>query len=664
MPSTAPRSATTSVYVAAQGLRQGGWRFQSQADYTRLYADFGRRTDRGEFHLVAAGAISSLGVAAATPDTTSRSWTTERSSQRRRRPTTRWAWSRLNGKYALTDTWSLQGNAYIRGFAQDHVDGNGADVERCSNSSSPQFINHLCLQDDGFPRPNPVTAAFHNQFAILDQNNNPIPCPPGSGNTCNTTPWGTIDRTANHATTLGASLQAASTEKLFDHGNNFLVGGAIDYSRGNFNADSTLGIINPDLTVTADPAIPGTGSIIHTLGGFGYAPVDTNTRNAYYGVYALDTFDIDERLSATAGMRFNIANVAVSDQLGTSPDLNSSQTYTHFNPVTGFTYKLTPDLTGYFGYSQANRAPTPLEQSCSNPANPCLLENFLVSDPPLKQVVATTYEVGLRQSLPLYDGKLEWKTALFRTDSTDDIINVASIIQGRGFFQNVPGTRRQGVEAGIQYHSTQWFAYAGYSLIDATYQFSGDLPSPNNPMADANGNVHVAPGNRIPGIPLNQGKLGLYYMPTPEWTVGADMAVVGPQYSRRRRRQSEHQAARLLAGQPARFLSGHQAGTALWAYQQRVRQTIRAVRNFFRPGRRRECKAADRIDRPPHRSPGAAIGRLRRHPDHVLSRQPIHPEMSMDTVEQATAVHGQRCAMTGVLLFGVGSPIVIRPGSC
>jgi len=49
-------------------------------------------------------------------------------------------------------------------------------------------------------------------------------------------------------------------------------------------------------------------------------------------------------------------------------------------------------------------------------------------------------------------------------------------------------------------------------------------------MADANGNVHVVPGDRIPGIPLNQGKLGLYYMPTPEWTVGADMAVVGRQY--------------------------------------------------------------------------------------------------------------------------------------
>jgi iron complex outermembrane recepter protein len=518
-----------SAYFAAQGLRDGGWRFQSPANITRLYGDLGWRSDGAELHLIASGALSSFGVAAATPiqllDQNFRSiFTTPQTTDNKM------GLLALNGKYALNDIWSLQGNLYIRGFAQNHVDGNGADLERCSNSSSRQFINHLCLQDDPFPRPNPVTTAFHDGFAILDPNNNPIPCPPGSGNTCNTTPYGTVDRTANHATTLGASVQAVSTGNLLDHGNNFLVGGSIDRSVGNFNADSTLGFINPDLTVPNNPLIPGNGDIIHTLGGFGYGPVSTNTRSIYYGLYALNTFDVDERLSATAGARLNIASIGIGDTIGTSPDLNSNETFTHFNPVTGLTYKLTPSLTGYFGYSQSNRAPTPLELSCSNPANPCLLENFLVSDPPLKQVVAATYEAGLRQSLPLYGGKLEWKTALFRTNSTDDIVNVASIIQGRGFFQNVPGTRRQGIEASIQYQSPQWLLYAGYSLLDATYQFAGDLPSPNNPLADENGNVHVVPGNRIPGLPLNQGKLGVYYSPTPRWTIGADMAIVGSRY--------------------------------------------------------------------------------------------------------------------------------------
>jgi iron complex outermembrane receptor protein len=519
-----------SVYLAAQGLRDGGWRIQSPADVTRLYSDFGWRRDGAELHLIAAGALSSFGVAASTPiqllDQNFRSvFTTPQTTDNKM------GLIALNGTYALTDTWSLQGNLYIRGFDQNHLDGNAANVERCSNGSSPEFRNHLCLQDDAFLLNNPVvTTAFHDSFAILDTNGNPIPCPPGSGNTCNANPYGTVDRTANHATTLGASLQAVNNGTLFDHGNNFLVGGSIDRSVGNFNADSTLGFINPNLVIVDNPLIPGNGDIIHTLGGFGYGPVSTDTRSIYYGVYALNTFDVDERLSATAGARVNIASIGVSDTIGTSPDLNSNDIFTHFNPVAGFTYKLTPSLTGYFGYSQSNRAPTPLELSCSNPANPCLLESFLVSDPPLKQVVASTYEAGLRQSLPLYGGRLDWKAALFRTNSTDDIVNVASFIAGRGFFQNVPGTRRQGIEASIQYQSPQWLLYAGYSLLDATYEFTGDLPSPNNPFADDNGNVHVVPGNRIPGLPLNQGKLGAYYSPTPQLTLGADMVVVGSRY--------------------------------------------------------------------------------------------------------------------------------------
>ena len=60
----------------------------------------------------------------------------------------------------------------------------------------------------------------------------------------------------------------------------------------------------------------------------------------------------------------------------------------------GGTYKINDGLTAYAGYSEANRAPTPLELGCADPARPCILATFLVSDPPLKQVVAKTVEAG------------------------------------------------------------------------------------------------------------------------------------------------------------------------------------------------------------------------------------------------------------------------------
>src|SRR5205085_11481529 len=42
--------------------------------------------------------------------------------------------------------------------------------------------------------------------------------------------------------------------------------------------------------------------------------------------------------------------------------------------------------------------------------------------------------------------------------------------------------------------------------------------------------IFVAPGNKIPGIPAHQLKAGFDFAFTPEWKVGADVAVVGSQY--------------------------------------------------------------------------------------------------------------------------------------
>jgi len=518
-----------AVYFAGQGTHDDGWRRKSPTDLARVFGDLGWRGDRSELHLITLAATTAAGTAAATPiqllDRDIRSvYTTPQSTDNQS------ALLALNGNSALTSIWSLQGNVYVRAFRQHHIDGNFADSERCSNSASPQFRDHLCLADEGFPRPSPVTTAFRDQFALLDQNNNPIPCPPGSGNTCDTTPFGTLDRTATRTTTAGASLQTTSSGQVFEHGNHFVFGGSIDRSTTTFSTDSTLGFVNPDLTVTVDPTVPGNGAIIHTLGDIGYGPRSIETHNTYYGIYALDTFDVTERLSATAGARLNILELTVRDRLGNSPDLNSTQTYTRLNPVAGLTYKLAAGPTAYIGYSEANRAPTPLELACANRAKPCLLETFLVADPPLKQVVAHTYEAGVRDNRPFLAGKIEGKAGLFRTDSTDDIINLASLIAGRGFFQNVPGTRRQGLETSLRYESAEWSGYASYSLIDATYQFTGDLSSPNNPLADENGNVHVVPGKRIPGIPMHQVKFGVDFTPRPEWTVGADAVAVGSRY--------------------------------------------------------------------------------------------------------------------------------------
>ena len=502
------------VYLSAQGVKDAGWRYQSPAQVGRFYGDVGWRGDAGEIHAIGAVARNYFGVIGPTPvqllNQDSKAIYT--SPQTTRNDMQLFA---LNGKVAAPESWTLQGNFYVRGFQQRHVDGNGADVTECGVASG--LPGKLCLDDNGF------SGVPASQFVILDANKNPINFQAG-------TPYGTVDRTSTNATTVGASVQASNDAKLFDHGNYFSAGGSIDHSKVTFSASSELGFIFPDLSVGPNAGVAGTGSIISTVGNLGYSPVSLDARSTYYGLYATDVFDITPRLSLNAGARLNIARINMSDLLGTSPDLNGDSTFTRLNPMAGLAYKATDNVTVYGGYSESNRAPTPLELGCANPSKPCLLEGFLVSDPPLKQVVARTYEAGLRGKAALSDGRIEWKAALFHTDSANDIINVASAIQGRGVFQNVAATRRQGAEAGAQYFADRWFAYANYSYINATFQFTGDIASPNNPSADANGNVHVTPGKFIPGIPQHQFKTGAEYAVTSQWKIGADVIVVGSQY--------------------------------------------------------------------------------------------------------------------------------------
>src|SRR5262249_45152083 len=90
--------------------------------------------------------------------------------------------------------------------------------------------------------------------------------------------------------------------------------------------------------------------------------------------------------------------------------------------------------------------------------------------------------------------------------------------------------RRQGLEAGANYQTGQYLVYANYAFIDATYQFSGTLASPNNPFADENGNIFVTPGKQIPGIPRHQVKGGVDYWITPELKLGTDVIWVSSQW--------------------------------------------------------------------------------------------------------------------------------------
>lgn len=490
-----------AVYGALESVHDNGFRMFGASDIKRFYGDVGYRTLDSEIHLNVGAADNKFGAAATTPvELLNTNWgavyTTPQTS------TNQVGYTNLTGRFDVSPSWTIDGNLHFRAFNQHTQDGNPTSVQQCA---APGL---LCFGDDLTPAYGVNGQQLTNPFgsALL----------------------GEIDRTSTMSTTFGTTLQATNTDNLFGFDNRFVTGASFDRSVTHFSSSAEIGTIGTDYVVT------GSGLYLGTSGDpVSDGPVGLRTINQYIGLYALDAIDLTSRLTVTGGGRFNFANVVLQDQFQANSLLNGNNSYNRFNPVIGATYKLTPEVTAYGGYSESSRAPTPLELGCADPAHPCVLATFLVSDPPLKQVVSHTFEAGFRghHDFGADVGKLTWKLGAFRATNTNDILSIPDpTLQGFGYFANVGSTRRQGIEAEARLANKALEVYATYAFVDARFLDALMLGS-NSPSADpATGNIQVLPGDQIPAIPRHRIKLGADYAVTDAFKIGADLVYVSSQY--------------------------------------------------------------------------------------------------------------------------------------
>jgi iron complex outermembrane recepter protein len=490
-----------SVYMAASQINDSSWRVAGASQLTNLYGDVGYKANGFESHLQLTAGNTQFGVSASTPvqqlQTNWSSVYTVPQTTDNQMVMLQWT-----GAYAYSPTLNFQAGAYFRQFNQQHVDGNGTDVTPCPPYS--------CLNDT------PVHDIHGNIIPDISQGG--------------TLDLGEDDDNQTQSRSVGVSGQVVDTDKIWGHDNSLTVGTSLDYGWTHYTGNSTLGtisFINNAYPLTASPFI------IDEPASF-LNPIDVRANNTYVGAYALDTFNATDRLTLTGGARFNFAGISLE---GTNDALLSGySSYFHLNPTAGLTYKITPDINFYAGYAMTNRTPTPLELGCASPTDPCIINNFLSADPPLKQIVGQTFELGFRGTNAFSQfglgpewGKLQWSAGLFRTTLNNDILPVMSTFNGFGYYTNVGTTLRQGAEVAAQWSGDRWSAYANYTFIDAVYLTTFMEPSENNPLADANGNIPITNGTRIAGIPRNTVKVGVDYAVTPEWKIGMDMTAASGQ---------------------------------------------------------------------------------------------------------------------------------------
>ncbi len=493
-----------AYYVAMEGVRTNGYRFFGQSDAERGFADIGYRAEGNEVHVSVTGGADGLGVAGTTPlalveQNPAAVFTTPQTTN------TTAEMVILSDESHITPTLTFNGNAYFRSYAQMHVDGHISNFYSCGSVT-------VCNQNDapGIPNGTPIDGTVAGTAALGD---------PLAGAAAAGTPLGEIDRNWTRTYSTGATAQLTDTDKLFGHENTVTAGISVDHGWTHWVGASTLGALPPDFIVTNSNEY-----INEPL--YDVSPVNVRAQNTYAGVFVLDDFALTDRLTLHAGARFNDAQIRLADLTGVNPNLNASNNFNRINPVAGVTFKITPDIAAYASYSEANRAPTPLELGCASPSNPCMIDSFLVSDPPLKQIVARTVEAGFKgmnEIAGVIPGRFDWSVSLYRTENQNDIYSVPSpTVIGLGYYTNAGDTLLQGIDLGATYTTDRWDVYANYSYLRATFLTPVRLSSKNNPYS-VGGSEQVEPGDNLPGIPRHKFTIGFDYELLPRWKVGADL---------------------------------------------------------------------------------------------------------------------------------------------
>jgi outer membrane receptor protein involved in Fe transport len=439
----------------------------------------------------------------------------------------------LNATHAVTDNLTFSGNAYYRYIRADSSNGDLNDDsfdQSLYNLSATDIAALTAAGYTGFPTSGNATTEPYPYWRcvaqVLENNTGGEP-----SEKCD----GVITSTTDKQNSYGLSgLMSWRTKH-----HQLAVGASWDRGTSTYHQLTQLGYLNPDnVSFTLVPVF---------LDGTTFSdddPVDTQVQ--LHGIvntpsiYATDTLAYGPWTFTLSG-RYNHTSLDNVDYLPISAargNLTSNNVFQRFNPAAGFTYKPSRYFNTYFNYSEASRSPTLIELGCADPTQPCNLPNALVSDPPLKQVVSRTFEVGIRSNEE--DGTLHWSADYFFGQNYNDLLFVASEQTGFGYFLNFGKTRRDGFELELSKDWKHWGMGSNCTFLNATYQSPQTVDGGSNSTNDSafagqrgiDDDIHIVPGNYIPQVPRNMLKVYGQYKPSSNLTAEVNILGVGSSFAR------------------------------------------------------------------------------------------------------------------------------------
>ena len=517
------KDGSMDLYIGHQTTKEDGWRQFSPSHLNQTFAKTGWQSEKSKIDLSYIGTDNKLIGNGFTPE--------HMLSGDRDQIHTRPDWTNnyyhhlaLNGSHWINNDVMLSGNTYWRKSNRHTKNGDLYESD----------------MDEG-------VSARHDTYSRLRCDN------PASGETECELKGSVLNTSHTKQDNYGLAGQITFNQDFMGMKNQFIAGTGFDYSLIRFRQNERVNLSNQtEGTVTFDTMTTGTSAESSTpvwdasreaiLDGAGSLPqtqtVGLTGKQWTASLLATDTLSLNDKWHLNAGARYNHTKVDNNDILrgpysaSNVRSLTATDDYKRLNPSIGITHTPTEKLSIFATYSESSRAPTSIEVGCSNPDTGCLLPSAMADDPPLKQVVAKTYDFGTRGSLT---EEVKWNASIYQAMNHQDIqfIRVDGSTS-RGYYSNVGRTQRQGLDLGLSGQHDRFRWSSSYSYIDATFDSNFSLVNGSNssaPDSGSNKNIfEVQKGNKMPSIPEHQFKLRAQFDVTPKWSVGTNVVYFSDQY--------------------------------------------------------------------------------------------------------------------------------------